>query len=1532
MSRWGNWLKRSTLVMLGAVLIGSTAGVPVMASEPPAGTGEQADQTRITVMSFTGLSNEEMVRHVQPGCTEEEVLSQLPAKLNANVIVRAPQDTSRNNSTGVSDDSSVSDLQEKQEQGTPAEGAEGENAEQQDPGTGTAGNTAKAPGIGQKIMETGENHVLTPVPMMVPVTWKLSTADGYSSSGTFDSAEGTQYAYVPELAAADESGNLYEAEPTLYKDAEKIPAMHVLVLKQTSGEDSPANEAAPTVDGNNDGGAGGNLSYDSDKTHGLTISTETKDDQGNISLYKDNNFKITTGGTYGIRGEWERILDGDGKPVIAGKDPVILIEGPGDFTLVLQDGLKLDTTSNGTEKPLIRVTGKANVELVSQGGSMTCLGEGNSAYAALQVEAGSTVEIADGVAKDFEINGEIWNEGTLIIRKKTNAVKVNGAVVNSGKMRVGIFDEKGASGGSAGAWYPGKLDIGSKGYFLNMAGGELSIGNTSALTVDGSTTQGNGFTNSGDLKVVGNQSIVTVTGAPFENQSKIVIGGDSAGNGQLTANRSFINTGEIDVEKKGILQVDGLLTNSNRLSVKAWTIPEPANKEEDGGKLIVNSSSDGVLNTGTLELAEGGVLTSTGNNSVTVTNSGIFRIADPNEPKFLGENIHLKKGDDDTGEANAHFYMTNITDGLIEDLPEIAYTGENQYKDVWAKCDYKKTWRWTRDPGEEIDFEVIGSDWEHDIFLDPDGINSAGRTVEIPQTYYLVYYAKKGTQPTRRKTPVRKQFGMSPASVEIRCTNPSTTALDHPDLKARIEKGELTEEQIKDAVYELGSDMKVQVKMAVYSQRKDNSHTEKSLTVSVKDKKGNVILEDIFGHPMDGTSNDSLYDINFDSVGRATVLLNDIPTIPDEFITPDDYIISIGLSDSVPNATQDEKDILSKTKDIYVVRSRTTVQLDKYSFQYTYGDKISNPVENDTLIIDGAMGKTSIQYDWYRTKHKEEVEDGTAKSLGETFPSKETLEGSMPAGWDGAVAGDYVLKVSVKGNKFATDGVGYREINVARKDVTVKIPNEPHKTYGTKDGDAPIEYQVTGLVKWPLEPKEGEEQTEDTLVGALSRERDKTNLKDGVQGPDEWDKVGSYQIEKGTLDEQSNPNYKITLEGNYVYTIDPKPLTWGMSNLIVAQQDNRYKVYGGLTLNGLEEPDNGKVGVTYEKLSINEDGTILQVVEPKLINVNDAVDINYAMNYNPPTNNEVSILDSVYHLKVTEGGTNHLSDAMKALNKTTVGIDSEMSAAVKALRAEQLNFKADDMFRIYDVMVTKDDVVVDDIFQKGGLIVTIPYPEGTSSTTHKFVATHMITSEIAGAKSPGTIERFAGSEDRGELYKLEQTAEGITIKTTGLSPIAIAWAPINSGTNPSDPDDPNNPNNPNNPDDPNNGNNGNNGTNNGNNGTNNGNNGTNNGNNGTNSGTNGTNNGNNNGTNSNTNNNGTNGTNNNSGTNGTGNNSTGTTNNTNKTGTGTTTTKTTSAKTGDTAQIAFYMIATLVACLLLILIIVLIRIQFRKKD
>ena len=133
--------------------------------------------------------------------------------------------------------------------------------------------------------------------------------------------------------------------------------------------------------------------------------------------------------------------------------PVITIKGPGEFRIVLGDQLALNTIANGAAKPLIKVSGGAVVELMSQGGYMGCKKEGVSKYAALLVESGSTVEITEGnTAKDFIINGVIWNEGTLVVKKNTKEVVVdNGAVVNYGKMQVGIFDEKASTGSGAGA-------------------------------------------------------------------------------------------------------------------------------------------------------------------------------------------------------------------------------------------------------------------------------------------------------------------------------------------------------------------------------------------------------------------------------------------------------------------------------------------------------------------------------------------------------------------------------------------------------------------------------------------------------------------------------------------------------------------------------------------------------------------------------------------------------------------------------------------------------------------------------------------------------------------------------------------------------------------------------------------------------------------------------------------------------------------------------------------------------------------------
>lgn len=1526
MREWGKWLKRTTVIMMGAVLLGSTAGFSSQAGALPQtdGTG-QGDSSRITVVSFSELSVEDSVRHVTPGCTEEEALRQLPSELEALVVIRTPQSAPVSVPVQDQTDASTDQSQDTDAQGVPADGTAdtgNDGMADETPSADNATAPATTPSSGQKFLDMGENFVLEQVRMNVPVTWKLDVSSDYSTSGTFDSTDGTRYQYVPVLADADGNGNQFAAVSNLYQG--QLPAMHVLVLNQDSGNDEAANEAAPTADSGT-GGSGQQTQVLG--THGIWIGTEVVSDveeKPDPGAFADANFVLNNhnrpgGSAYSIGGTWKKAtvtVDGVDKEVISGPTPVITIVGPGTYNISLDKDLKLDTTKNGEHaKALIKVTGGAEVNITSEGGMMQC--GVNTLWAnAIEVERGSTVTIAGSDASSFIINGRVQNDGTLIITKPEK-FEINDVVTNTGKMLVGQFKEDEPP---SGVWYPGKLSIGgTNGSFVNVSNAELTIGQDSELIVEGVHSEGNGFINDGVLNVTEKGKINVEES--FDNSGTLNVERDST----LTVGNSFVNDKLLTIKTAGTMEV-GSLTNNGELTVEGFAIPDDG--KPDKGSLKITSGADAV-NSGLLQLGEGGTLESS--STVKVQNSGVLRIADVD---CLSSNIMLEKigVDPENPEAGGKFYLTGLTKDLLEPMPkEIFYTGDNQYSELKSKCNYKHEWQ--RQPTDDFVFEVTATEWSGDIYKDAQGKDSVGTILTEPGKYYIVW---KGTN--RRKSPVYIEFSMEPASLTIRRTGSETVSLDHSDLKKMVEDNLITEEELKEAfIYQIGDNMEFEAAIAIFSKNGQPS-VGNSLLVTVG-KIGATSDSDYLQNIGKQLMKEHPYTISFDARGCETKTIDQVPTVLGKAIEAGVYEIKVEYREDSSNPshppTPDEEKWLTQTKKICVVRSETEIDLSNYKFQYTYGDEIPNPVYGQTAIVKNHFGVGStVDCNWYKTNSIEEVEANKVTSIGREFPTKEIVENNFKD-WGGAIAGDYVLSVTVPGNDYSTGGVAYQKVNVARKDVALKIVNEPHKTYGTSDADTPIEYQAVGLVKWP--GADGEEK-EDVLEGTLSRERDKNNLVDGVQGPDNWDSVGAYHIEKGTLDEVRNPNYTINFDGNYNYTIDPKTLTWDLSNMIVAQQDNRYKVYGGLGVeSGLETPDKGKVGVTYERLIVNEDGTILEVVEPKLININDAVDINYALNYNPPANNEISIRDSVYRLKVAEGSVEHLSSALKDQGKTTIGIEGEMSTAVKALRAEQLNYKGDDKFKIYDVMVTKDGNVVEDIFQKGGLIVTIPYPEGTSSTTHKFVATHMITSEVQGAKDPGNIERFAGSEDRTEangqqLYKLAQTEDGIVIKVTGLSPVAIAWAPINSGNpnnpddpnNPNNPDDPNNPNNPDdpnnpdNPDDPNNPNNPDNPNNSGNNnGTNGGNNGTNGGNNGTNGGTNnGTNSGTNNGTNSD-------------------NKATGTVNKTGTTGTtnnASNTTKTTSAKTGDTAQIAFYMIATLLACLLLILIICLIRAQFRKKD
>lgn len=72
-------------------------------------------------------------------------------------------------------------------------------------------------------------------------------------------------------------------------------------------------------------------------------------------------------------------------------------------------------------------------------------------------------------------------------------------------------------------------------------------------------------------------------------------------------------------------------------------------------------------------------------------------------------------------------------------------------------------------------------------------------------------------------------------------------------------------------------------------------------------------------------------------------------------------------------------------------------------------------------------------------------------------------------------------------------------------------------------------------------------------------------------------------------------------------------------------------------------------------------------------------------------------------------------------------------------------------------------------FPAEGLLVALPYPEGTNGTDYNFIVTHMFTHEMNGYK-PGQVETL----------NVKKTTEGLQFTIHSLSPIAVAWKSVNA--------------------------------------------------------------------------------------------------------------------------------------------------------
>lgn len=197
-----------------------------------------------------------------------------------------------------------------------------------------------------------------------------------------------------------------------------------------------------------------------------------------------------------------------------------------------------------------------------------------------------------------------------------------------------------------------------------------------------------------------------------------------------------------------------------------------------------------------------------------------------------------------------------------------------------------------------------------------------------------------------------------------------------------------------------------------------------------------------------------------------------------------------------------------------------------------------------------------------------------------------------------------------------------------------------------------------------------------------------------------------------------------------------------------------------------------------------------------------------------PKNNTVT-----YSFPFTSGSEEYKLEVEKGISRKYEDEDVGMTAGEieGQLTEELLELKPtipEENIAIYDVALfiknadgkweweeVKDNPGEDEIgFPKGGVRITLPYPEESNINTDKYAAVHMFTTEANG-KKPGRTESWDQDEE-----EIEKIADGLKFTVTGLSPIAVGWE-TDSTINPDDPNNPTNPddpNNPANPDDPNN--------------------------------------------------------------------------------------------------------------------------------
>lgn len=148
--------------------------------------------------------------------------------------------------------------------------------------------------------------------------------------------------------------------------------------------------------------------------------------------------------------------------------------------------------------------------------------------------------------------------------------------------------------------------------------------------------------------------------------------------------------------------------------------------------------------------------------------------------------------------------------------------------------------------------------------------------------------------------------------------------------------------------------------------------------------------------------------------------------------------------------------------------------------------------------------------------------------------------------------------------------------------------------------------------------------------------------------------------------------------------------------------------------------------------------------------------------------------ETIFRTEV-ENGISKVPDSFK--NKEHLNTPEKIEKEIKLKLQEKFSeIKAANIV-VYDVELLINingfgwEKATKDNFPAQGLLITLPYPSGTGKDTHNFAVTHMFTEDMNGCRA-GEVEHPA----------VTKTDDGIRFKVYGLSPIAVGWQEVKSGS------------------------------------------------------------------------------------------------------------------------------------------------------